>query len=57
MDVHLVFVSKFWHMVFSEVRVGRMEVIMRSVCTDFECELVEFNGENKHVHLLVNFPP
>ena len=30
---------------------------MRSVCADVECELVEFNGENNHVHLLVNFPP
>lgn len=30
---------------------------MRSVCADFECELVEFNGETDHVHLLVNFPP
>lgn len=30
---------------------------MRAVCTDFECELVEFNGETNHVHLLVNFPP
>ena len=27
------------------------------VCKDFECELVEFNGEANHVHLLVNFPP
>lgn len=30
---------------------------MRAVCADFECELLEFNGENNHVHLLVNFPP
>jgi REP element-mobilizing transposase RayT len=30
---------------------------MRDVCTDFECELREFNGESSHVHLLVNFPP
>ena len=30
---------------------------MRAVCADFECELVEFNGEGEHVHLLVNFPP
>lgn len=30
---------------------------MREVCSDFECELVEFNGEPEHVHLLVNFPP
>jgi putative transposase len=30
---------------------------MRAVCIDFPTELVEFNGENNHVHLLVNFPP
>lgn len=30
---------------------------MRAVCKDFEAELAEFNGENNHVHLLVNFPP
>ena len=35
----------------------RLEEIMRAVCADFECELVEFNGEDNHVHLLVNFPP
>jgi putative transposase len=34
-----------------------MEEIMRDVCTDFEVELHEFNGEDKHVHLLVKFPP
>jgi putative transposase len=28
-----------------------------AVCEDFGCELVEFNGETEHVHLLVNFPP
>ena len=30
---------------------------MRDVCADFEAELVEFDGESNHVHLLVNFPP
>ena len=30
---------------------------MRAVCLDFECELIEFNGEPDHVHLLVNFSP
>lgn len=28
-----------------------------SVCRDFEAELVEFNGERDHVHLLVTYPP
>jgi len=34
-----------------------MEQIMRDVCHDFECELIEFNGEAEHVHMLVSFPP
>jgi hypothetical protein len=57
MNVHLVFVTKFRLRVFTDAHLTRMEEIMRSVCADFECELVEFNGEDNHVHLLVNFPP
>jgi hypothetical protein len=30
---------------------------MQAVCADFETELVEFNGEKDHVHLLVHYPP
>lgn len=53
----MVFVTKYRHKVFADAHLKRMEEIMRAVCADFECELVEFNGENNHVHLLVNFPP
>ena len=34
-----------------------MQPMLASVCKDFESELVEFNGEHDHVHLLVNYPP
>ncbi|WP_189317949.1 IS200/IS605 family transposase, partial [Streptomyces brasiliensis] len=57
LHAHLVFVTKFRHNVFTDAHLARMEEIMRDVCADFECQLVEFNGENNHVHLLVNFPP
>ncbi|MFI0538493.1 IS200/IS605 family transposase [Streptomyces sp. RP5T] len=57
MHVHLVFVTKYRHEVFADRHLTRCEEIMRAVCEDFEAELVEFNGENNHVHLLVNFPP
>lgn len=30
---------------------------MSGVCTDLGAELVEFNGEPEHVHLLVAYPP
>ncbi len=57
LHAHLVFVTKFRHNVFGDAHLSRMEQIMRDVCRDFESDLVEFNGENNHVHLLVNFPP
>src|SRR5690606_14197000 len=31
--------------------------IFAGVCADFEAELVQFDGEDDHVHLLVNYPP
>jgi REP-associated tyrosine transposase len=34
-----------------------MEQVMKDVCADFEVDLVEFDGEPDHVHLLVHFPP
>jgi putative transposase len=57
LHAHLVFVTKFRHKVFTDTHLNRMEEIMRDVCADFETELREFNGDNNHVHLLVNFPP
>ena len=57
LHTHLVFVTKYRHAVFTDRHLGRLEEIMRDVCADFEAELVEFNGESNHVHLLVNFPP
>lgn len=58
MHVHLVFVTKFRHKVFTDSHQRRMEEIMRAVCADVEFELIEFNGESNrnHVRLLVNFP-
>ncbi|CRK59641.1 transposase IS200-family protein [Alloactinosynnema sp. L-07] len=51
------FVTKFRHKVFGDRHLTRMEEVMRVVCADFETDLVEFNGENNHVHLLIKFPP
>ena len=34
-----------------------MRVLFANICQDFEAQLVEFDGEEDHVHLLVNYPP
>ncbi|MEX5631222.1 IS200/IS605 family transposase [Parafrankia sp. FMc2] len=57
LHAHLVFVTKYRHRVFDDRHLTRLEEIARAVCVDFETELVEFNGEHDHVHLLVTFPP
>jgi putative transposase len=56
LHVHLVFVTKYRRGVFDEAILRDLERIFRSVCADFECELKECNGEDDHVHLLVEYP-
>lgn len=57
LHVHLVFVTKYRREAFTDSMLTRTEEIMREVCTDFEAELKQFNGEQDHVHLLVHYPP
>ncbi len=57
LHVHLVFVAKYRKNIFSKQILLELEKIFASICKDFEANLVEFNGENDHVHLLVNYPP
>lgn len=57
MHTHLVFVTKYRKFAFSDRVLNLLEVVFRDVCKKFEAELVEFEGEGDHVHLLVNYPP
>ncbi len=57
LHAHLVFITKYRGAVFTEEYLRSLESIFRSVCTDFETKLIEFNGEADHIHLLVSFPP
>lgn len=57
LHVHLVFVTKYRRGVFTEEVIDDLREVFTGLCADFESELVEFNGEDDHVHLLVNYPP
>jgi len=57
MHVHLVFVTKYRRNVFTKEIVQDLRQIFSSVCKDFESELIECDGEDDHIHLLVNYPP
>jgi len=57
MHVHLVFVTKYRRKEFTKEIIDFMRPIFEKICRDFESELVEFDGESDHVHLLINYPP
>jgi putative transposase len=57
MHVHLFFVSKYRRKVFTEAALADLRSIFAGVRDDFGAELIEMDGEDDHVHLLVNYPP
>ena len=57
LHVHLVFVPRFRRDVLSDLAIRDLQRIFAKVCTDFEAELIECDGEDDHVHLLVHYPP
>lgn len=57
LHVHLVFVTKYRRHVFTKAILDDMREIFVDICQKFQAELVEFDGECDHVHLLVNYPP
>ena len=57
LHVHLVFVAKYRRHVFDGKAIEDLKGIFANVCTDFDAELMEMDGEDDHVHLLVEYPP
>jgi putative transposase len=57
LNIHLVLVTKYRKKIIDKAMLSRLHEIFESTCQKWRCELVEFNGEPDHVHLLINFPP
>lgn len=57
MHVHLVFVTKYRRRVLDGDAIERLRAMFATVCAEFESRLVEMDGEDNHVHLLVEYPP
>jgi putative transposase len=50
-------VTKYRRKVFTKQLLQDLRDIFADVCSDFEAELVEIDGEKDHVHLLITYPP
>lgn len=55
--IHIVFVTKYRRKVITEPILKRMNEIFTRLCETQKCKLTEFNGEDDHVHLLVDLAP
>jgi len=56
LHVHLVFVAKYRHRVFNAHAMDVFHGIFADVCSVTQATLVEMDGEDDQVHLLVQYP-
>jgi len=57
MHVHLVFVTKYRRRVFEARHIEYMRGLFARLCSELDAEMMEMDGEDDHVHILVNYPP
>ena len=57
LHVHLVFVAKYRRRVFDARAIDALRNIFADVCSDAQARLVEMDGEDDRVHLLVEYSP
>ena len=57
LHAHWVFVAKYRCCGFNAGAIDVLRGIFADVCSDAHARLVEMDGEDDHVHLLVEYPP
>lgn len=54
---HLIFVTKYRRKVFTVGMIKFLHSVFYDTCLQMQAELLEFNGEDDHVHLLISCNP
>ncbi len=57
LTAHIIFVTKYRKPIFTDQLLIELEKIFISILKARDGELLEFNGEKDHVHLLVSYKP
>jgi putative transposase len=55
--VHLVLITKYRRNVLTKKMIDRCEELIKETCLQMDCEMIEFNGEDDHLHIMVNVHP
>lgn len=57
LTAHIVFVTKYRKKVIDKDIHQRLAIVFDETCSKWDTKLLEFNGENDHVHLLIRYHP
>ena len=57
LTAHVVFVTKYRKKAINKQILSRLEEIFSQTLEKWNCSLVQFNGEEDHVHLLIDYKP
>ncbi len=57
LNAYIVFVVKYRRKAITPSILSRLEEIFKQTLHKWDCELLEFNGESDHVHLLIDYKP
>lgn len=57
LNYHLVLVTKYRRKCITATMLHRLKIICEKLAQKWECELLEFNGEADHLHLLLSLNP
>ncbi|MGD1712952.1 IS200/IS605 family transposase [Hydrocoleum sp. CS-953] len=57
LKAHLILTTKYRKDVFTASMLTRLNEILEELLIRWECKLIEFNGEENHVHILFQYHP
>jgi putative transposase len=57
LKVHLVLCTKYRRKAFTGEMLDRLHIIIEELLSKWDCKLIEFNGEEDHVHVLFQYHP
>lgn len=57
LKVHLVLVTKYRRKAFTSEMLERLHIIIEKLLFKWDCKLIEFSGEEDHIHCLFQYHP
>jgi putative transposase len=57
LQAHIIFVTKYRERKLTNTVLNKAEEIVARECAKIKAELIEFNGESDHIHMIISYSP